>query len=134
VIEEDPGTQDELRQLLEKEGWSVMLAGDRRAALEVLSEAPPQLILMNLQRPENGFGFIKELRRRPEWRSIPVIGVTDGDLPPSERERLQEHLREIIQTSEDGSEEELIAELRKIASARPAPRSAGAEPSGSAPA
>jgi DNA-binding response OmpR family regulator len=116
VIENDPGTRDELRQLLEKEGWTVVEAEDRQTALECIAESPPHLILMNLQRPENGFGFIKELRKRPEWRSIPIIGVTDGDLAPAERDRLQGQLREIIQTDAEGSEEDLIAELRKIAS------------------
>jgi CheY-like chemotaxis protein len=77
------------------------------------------LILMDLQAPENRFGFIRELRKNPEWRKIPIIGVTDGDVAPAERARLQGQISEIIQTGTEGSEEELIAELRKIAAKTP---------------
>jgi hypothetical protein len=83
---------------------------------------------MNLQAPENRFGFIKELRKRPEWRAIPIIGVTEQDVSDAERARLQGQLSEIIQTGTEGSEDELIAELRKIASSRAALRLAAAPP------
>jgi signal transduction histidine kinase/DNA-binding response OmpR family regulator len=122
VVEGDASTRRELRQLLEKEGWSVLEADDAAAALQCMADNLPQLILMDLQKPENGFGFIRELRKRPEWRSVPIIGVTEGDLTPGERARLQGQLSEIIETGAEGSEAELIAELRKIASQK-TPRS-----------
>jgi PAS domain S-box-containing protein len=118
LVQGDDQTRGDLRQLLKQEGWSVIEAENGPAAIQSMSEIRPQLILMDLQAPENSFGFIKELRKRPEWRAIPIIGITEGDVTPAERERLQGHLSEIIQTGTEDSEEELIAELRKIASSK----------------
>jgi CheY-like chemotaxis protein len=122
VVEADGKTREELRHLLQQEGWTVTEAENETAALRHMNESPPELILMDLQRPENIFGFIKAVRKRPEWRSIAIIGVTDGEITPAERDRLQGQLNEIIQTGTEDSEEELVEELRKIAQARATPR------------
>jgi CheY-like chemotaxis protein len=128
VLVGDGGTRAELRGLLEGEGWSVVEAEDGPTALRLLEEVRPELILLDFHRPEHGFGFIHGLRKRPELRSVPVIGVTERDLTPAERDRLQGELREIVQTGTDESEEELLAELRKIAAARSRPPAAQEAP------
>jgi len=124
LIEEDRQAREEFRQLLEKEGWCVIEAEDGRAALERVAERRPELILMDAQLPAAA-SFLQELRRRPDWRTIPVIAVAEKDVTPAEKRRLQGRVHEIIQTGEDGSEEELIAELRRIASARASLRPGG---------
>jgi CheY-like chemotaxis protein len=121
VLVGDPGARAELRGLLEGEGWSVVEAEDGPTALRLLEEVRPRLVLLDFHRPEHGFGFIHGLRKRPELRDVPVIGITERDLTPTERDRLQGELREIVQTGTDESEEELLAELRKIAAARSRP-------------
>jgi CheY-like chemotaxis protein len=134
VLVGDGGTRAELRGLLEGEGWPVVEAQDGPSALRLLEEVRPELILLDFHRPEHGFGFIHGLRRRPELRDVPVIGVTERDLTPAERDRLQGELREIVRTGTDESEEELVAELRKIAASRsrrpPAQEAAAQSPEG----
>jgi PAS domain S-box-containing protein len=118
LVQHDPASRDELRHLLEKEGWSVIEAEDRPSALRCAGEARPDLILVDLEAPGGSTGLIQDLRKRPEGRSIPIIALAEGGVTEAELERLQGKVRDIIHTDEEGSEEELIAELRMIASAR----------------
>ena len=118
LVQHDPVARGELRQLLEKEGWSVTDAEDRGSALDRAGEERPDLVLVDLEAPGGATGLIQELRRRPEGRAIPIIALTDGGVTETERERLQGKVRDIIHTDEAGSEEELLAELRMIASGR----------------
>ena len=130
VVEGGAATRAELRALLEGEGWSVVEAADGHAALDRLSAAPPDLILMDLDIAGiDGFALIRELRKRAEWRAIPVIALTDGQVSPEERQHLRGQVRQIDQTGEE-AEAELVAELRRIAEAkRGAPgRGKGAAP------
>ncbi|MEJ2218189.1 MAG: GAF domain-containing protein, partial [Gemmatimonadota bacterium] len=56
VVEDDPAARAMLRRTMEREGWSVLEAENGRVALERLSEAQPQLLLLDLMMPEmDGF-------------------------------------------------------------------------------
>jgi PAS domain S-box-containing protein len=118
LVQHDPATREELRHVLEKEGWSVIEAEDRGSALQCVGATRPDLVLVDLDMPGNSTGLIQDLRKRPEGRSIPIIALTEDGVTDAERERLQGKVRDIIHTDEEGSEEELIVELRRIASAR----------------
>ena len=101
-------------------------AGRHGAASEFMARRRPDLLLVNMEMPEvGGFGLLRELRRDPELRAIPVIALTEGGLAPEERARLRDQVRQVIQTGED-SVDELRAELRRIAAER-----TGCRPSGS---
>ncbi|WP_119680857.1 PAS domain S-box protein [Indioceanicola profundi] len=119
LVQHDPANREELRHLVEKEGWVVTEAGDEAAARRSLAQTVPDLVLMDLELPGNPIGLIQELRRKP-GRAIPIIGLAEGGVTDADRERLQGKVRDIIQTDEEGSEEELLAELRRIAISRTA--------------
>jgi CheY-like chemotaxis protein len=86
VAEDDPATREMLRRILEKDGWSVTEAGTGREALDCVERRRPALILLDLMMPEmDGFEFLSELERHPEWRSIPVVVVTAKDLTAEDR-------------------------------------------------
>ncbi|MFC7544444.1 PAS domain-containing protein [Siccirubricoccus deserti] len=119
VVEHDMATRNEMRHLLEGQGWSVTEAGSGEEAIRRMGEAVPRVVLLDLQAPEpGGLTFLREMRRHAEWRAIPVVAVTDRELTPAERERLRGQVRQIVQ-AEDGVPEELAVELRRIAAARP---------------
>jgi CheY-like chemotaxis protein len=118
VAEPDEGTRAELRTLLAEEGWEVAEAADAAEALSRMGERRPDLLLVNMERPETaGFALLRELRRTPEGRGVPVVALTEGRLDPAERERLGERVRQVVQTDEDGMGD-LLAELRAIAAER----------------
>jgi CheY-like chemotaxis protein len=114
VVDDDPGARAALRGMLEAEGWSVCEAVNGRDALERVASRPPAVILLDLVMPEmDGFAFSAELRRRPGWRSIPIIVLTAKDLSGDEGTRLDEGVRKVLHKGEL-SGEGLLAELRDL--------------------
>ncbi|WP_343893313.1 ATP-binding protein [Craurococcus roseus] len=125
VVEGDPEARAELRRLLEAEGWAVEEAADRAAVLRRMDEGgpPPGLVLAAVQAEGEGFRLVQDIRRRPDWRPVPLIALAEGELSQPEIEKLRGQVRRVVQ-SEDDPPTELIAELRSIAAGRK--RSSGA--------
>ncbi|MBI4494088.1 MAG: response regulator, partial [Chloroflexi bacterium] len=98
VVEDDGSAREMLRRLLEREGWAVVEAENGRVALERVAAQQPDLILLDLMMPEmDGFEFVVELRKRSEWRTIPVVVVTAKDLTVEDRLRLNGYVEKILQ-------------------------------------
>jgi len=98
VVEDDEATRFVLRRSLEREGWTLVEAENGRVALEQVAAEPPQAIVLDLMMPEvDGFEFLAGLRRREEWRSIPVLVVTAMELSEADRHRLDGQVERIIQ-------------------------------------
>lgn len=118
VVDDEADTRDILRRQLESDGWSVVSASNGRQALEMLSARPPALILLDLIMPEmDGFQFVEELRKRPEWREIPVVVVTSKDLTSEERLRLNRQVEMVLQKG-SYSCEELLRETGRLVANR----------------
>ncbi len=114
VVEDDPNTRDMLRRGMAKEGWIVVEAENGRIGLERLAEGIPALILLDLMMPEmDGFGFMQELRTRPDARDIPVIVITAKDLTDEDRRRLNGEVARILQKGATSSDD-LLAEIRSL--------------------
>jgi DNA-binding response OmpR family regulator len=65
------------RMVLARERYELLTAGDGREAVEKAAAEHPDAILMDVVMPHmNGFDAVRELRRREDTRSIPVIMVT----------------------------------------------------------
>lgn len=119
VVEHDAETRAQLHQMLQEEGWSVAQAESGEEALRQMAEVLPRVVLLDLQAPEPGaLSFLREMRRRAEWRDIPVVAIADREMPPNERDRLRGQVRRIVQ-AEESLPEELVLELRRIAAATP---------------
>jgi CheY-like chemotaxis protein len=97
VVEDEPELRELLRRTLKKAGWSVREASNGREALDQLAHVRPALIVLDLMMPiMDGFEFLQELRKRPEWQSIPVLVVTAKELSPAERQALQERVTQCV--------------------------------------
>jgi signal transduction histidine kinase/CheY-like chemotaxis protein/nitrate/nitrite-specific signal transduction histidine kinase len=98
LVEDDEDTRSVLRHALEGDGWKITEAGNGRAALASLAQARADAIVLDLMMPEmDGFEFLAELRRHPEWRAIPVLVVTALDLSEDDRRRLNGAVERVIQ-------------------------------------
>ncbi len=118
VVEDETVTREALRRTLEKEGWDVIEAEHGRAALELVAEAPPGLILLDLMMPEmDGFEFVTELRQNEAWRAIPIVVITAKDLTTEDRLRLNGYVEKILQ-KQAYSQESMLAEVRDLVAAR----------------
>jgi signal transduction histidine kinase/DNA-binding response OmpR family regulator len=98
VVDDDDILRRGILQALEKEGWKVSEADNGRAGLERLAGALPDAIVLDLMMPEmDGFEFLEALRKRAEWRHIPVVVVTAKDLTEEDHRRLSGGVEHILQ-------------------------------------
>ena len=112
LVEDDELTRETTRDLVVQHGFAVVEAANGREALDRLAEGLPDLVLLDLLMPEmDGFDFLEEVRRRPAWRTVPVIVLTAKDLTEEDRRRLSGRATRIIQKAGQ-NREQLVAELR----------------------
>ena len=77
VVEDEPSLQETLVYNLEKQGYTVEVAGDGRAALDAARRLKPDLIVLDIMLPElDGFEVTKVLRRE---MSVPILVLTARD-------------------------------------------------------
>ncbi len=116
VVEDDVPTREMIARTLEKEGWQIDQADNGRIGLDQVAKNKPGLILLDLMMPEmDGFQFVAELRKKEEWRAIPIIVVTAMELNQEDRNRLNGHVEGILQKGAY-SQEALFAEVRSLVS------------------
>ena len=122
VIDDEESSRSLMRAMLEKEGWVVSEAGNGIEALESMTRERPRLICLDLMMPEmDGFAFAAEVRRHPEWRSIPIVVVTSQDLTADDRRRLNGNVEKILRKDGD-SRETLLEQVRDLLADSKAPR------------
>ncbi|HUG19078.1 MAG TPA: response regulator, partial [Planctomycetaceae bacterium] len=98
VVDDDAETRRLLRRQLEQDGWSVREAEHGQAALELMEQDPPGLLLLDLMMPVmNGFEFLIVREENPQWKKIPVIVLTARDPGSAELEHLQGSVARVLQ-------------------------------------
>jgi two-component system phosphate regulon response regulator PhoB len=77
VVEDEAALATMLRYNLEKQGFRVDEATDGQEALNRISEAAPDIVLLDWMLPAmSGIEVCRQIRRRPATRDLPVIMVT----------------------------------------------------------
>src|ERR1700742_1856567 len=77
VVEDEAPLMTMLRYNLEKQGFRVEEAADGQEALTRISEAQPDLVLLDWMLPVmSGIEVCRQIRRKPATRDLPVIMVT----------------------------------------------------------
>jgi CheY-like chemotaxis protein len=111
LVDDDEMVRRSVRQALEPIGWQVTEAENGEVAVEVLTAARPDVIILDLMMPKmDGFEFLNELRARPPWQSIPVVIITAKDLTDEDRNRLNGGVERIIQKSD---RDEMLRQLSR---------------------
>jgi DNA-binding response OmpR family regulator len=63
-----------LEFLLKREGFEVLVAADGEAALQMVAEHHPDLVLLDVMMPKrNGYEVCQRMRERPDWRGTKII-------------------------------------------------------------
>ncbi|MBI5494937.1 MAG: response regulator [Deltaproteobacteria bacterium] len=115
VVEDDPQARDMLVKQLGREGCTVRQAADGVAALELLADRRPTVILLDLMMPRmDGFELLSRLQDEPQWKGIPVVVVTAKELTDADRARLEGRVRDVLQKGAYGRET-LLARVRELA-------------------
>ncbi|MGV3754922.1 MAG: response regulator [Verrucomicrobiota bacterium] len=116
VVEDEEGVRQFMRVLLERDGWSVMEAGNGQEALARVAEKRPSLILLDLMMPEmDGFEFVAQLREVTEWKDIPVVVITAMELTAKDYQRLNGNVTKIMRKG-SYQQDQLMSDVRQLVS------------------
>ena len=77
VVEDNADMRDLLAEFLKMRGLIVITAEDGEAALPLIRQQQPDLVITDIDMPRlDGISMIRELRRLPETRDVPVLVLT----------------------------------------------------------
>ena len=115
LIDDDLHTRNLLDAYLADMDYRLIKAENGREGLDALQrEQGTMIILLDLIMPVmNGFEFIDEVRRHPEFAKIPIIVISAHDLSNKERSLLLQHTQLIIKKG-DYSRQELVDNIETI--------------------
>ena len=78
VAEDDPGVRMVVRDSLEIFGYAVITAEDGEQALSMIQQYRPHLLICDIDMPKkDGYQVVKEIRKFPLFRLLPVIFLTE---------------------------------------------------------
>jgi len=78
LVEDDAILVEMYQAKFELEGHDIQVATNGEEALSVLNEFTPELILLDILMPKlNGFHVLKEIKKQPNLRQIPIILLTN---------------------------------------------------------
>jgi CheY-like chemotaxis protein len=90
VIDDNDLARDVILKYLSQNGYNTKPCLNGAEALDHLEECIPDIIITDLMMPiMDGAAMISEIKSRSEWRHIPVIAVTGGELSQAKREILE---------------------------------------------
>jgi len=77
LVEDEEPLRQVLRELLEREGFTVVEASDGVQALDEVDRSAPDVVVLDLNLPRlDGYGVLNHLRARPSTSKLPVIVLT----------------------------------------------------------
>ena len=77
LVEDEEPLRRVLRDLLEREGFTVVEASDGVQALDEIDRSAPDVLVLDLNLPRlDGYGVLSHLRARPATSKLPVIVLT----------------------------------------------------------
>jgi two-component system, cell cycle response regulator DivK len=77
VVEDDPETLDMITIMLERRGYSVVVASNGMQGLILAEAEMPDLIITDIRMPQiDGVEMIKRLRARESTKQTPILGIT----------------------------------------------------------
>jgi signal transduction histidine kinase/DNA-binding response OmpR family regulator len=101
VVDDEPSARKLIRDSMGEVPCDVTEAKDGWAALDMLDEANPDVIILDLMMPGmDGFEFLEELRAKEDRASTPVLMLTDKSLTEQEHEQLADSVTHIVEKNE----------------------------------
>jgi twitching motility two-component system response regulator PilH len=80
IVDDSPTIVAMLRKFLQQNGYQTLEAGDAEKGIEIARAERPDLIFLDIVLPGmNGFAALRQLRRDPATRDIPVIMISGNE-------------------------------------------------------
>ncbi len=101
LVDDNPVIRQIFRRALEQQQFKVVEAESAVRALKLLESRQPGLIVLDLMMlGMDGFQFLTQMRRRPEWQGIPVVVLSAKPLSDQERAFVATHAQHFLRKSE----------------------------------
>jgi two-component system alkaline phosphatase synthesis response regulator PhoP len=119
-IDDSPDFVTFLRVLLEDNGYQPIIAHDGREGLQKIEENDIDLIVLDVMMPrKTGFVLFKELKKKDEYKDIPILMLTGVAASLSELDERKEDTFERPYDSLRESLRKAIQEMRESGDVRP---------------
>ena len=77
IADDEPNIVTALEFLLQRNGYEVHIARNGEAALKLVEEHKPDLVLLDVMMPvKSGYEVCQRMRERADWRNIKIIMLT----------------------------------------------------------
>ena len=118
VVDDEAGTRELLKEMLESDGYLPVLAANGKEALEALATIPVSAMLLDLIMPEmDGFELLMRMKEDPGLRNIPVLVLTAKDLADNEIEMLRHETIGLFQKDREWKKQ-LLSDLHRAVGAQ----------------
>ena len=88
IVDDEPDNRGVVEFVLSSYNAIVRGADSAQQCLELIEQAVPTLLLVDIQMPGlSGFELLEKIRGREEWRKIPTVAITAYAMP-GDRERI----------------------------------------------
>lgn len=115
VVDDEAPNRELLRGVLERAGFAPTVVEGGRAAIDVATDRPPDLVLLDLLMPEvDGFQVVRALRAHPQTRTVPILVLTAQHLSQEEKRFLNGNV-EVVLSRGQTTENDLLGWLRRVA-------------------
>jgi AraC-like DNA-binding protein/DNA-binding response OmpR family regulator len=101
IVDDDPQVLALYRQVVAKgcPGYSVRTAADGAAAVSLMAEETPSLVILDLMMPEmDGFDVLDWMRERARTRPVPVLVLSSRLLSLDDVKRIEQHALVTLQS------------------------------------
>jgi PAS domain S-box-containing protein len=97
VVDADAEARAVLREQLSSTDTTVIEAGGSQAALEILhNDSPDLLVLEPVSEEGDVLSLVEAVRQRPEWGRLPILVVTTKTLSEASRRKLNGHIQALL--------------------------------------
>jgi CheY-like chemotaxis protein/signal transduction histidine kinase/HAMP domain-containing protein len=97
VVEDDPGEQMSIAELLGSSDIEITSAASGKAALALMRERTFDCVVLDLALPDiSGFDLLGELQKDPKLRETPIVVFTGRDLTAEEESELRRQAKSIV--------------------------------------
>jgi len=77
LIEDEPNIIEAISFILQRDGWKVSSHSDGLSAVEAVTAATPDLVILDVMLPgRSGFEILRDLRAAPATGALPVLMLT----------------------------------------------------------
>jgi CheY-like chemotaxis protein len=114
VVDDEVANRDWLKEVLEPEGFTVLLAKGGQEAIELAMLRKPDLLMLDLLMPGvNGFDVVAALSGNEGTKAIPIIVLTAKSLTRADIDQLNGHVSTILKRGSTGAVD-LLVQLRVV--------------------